>query len=111
MNERFGVAVGLKAMALGDQLCAQRLVIVDLAVEDHPERAVLIRNGLMAGAEVNDAETAHADGAAAFDMEAFVVRTAMANPVAHAFYEFEPGRTVAPDVACNSAHSSTLILV
>jgi hypothetical protein len=48
----------------------------------------------MPGAEIDDAEAAHSDGARAIDMEAFIVRAAMPDLVAHSanFGEFGPAR-------------------
>src|SRR5947209_8239171 len=60
----------------------------------------------MPRAQVDNAQPPHADRASALDVEALVVRTAMANPVAHAFHEFQSGRPLAPDIPRNAAHSN-----
>ncbi len=83
MNERLGVAVRLEAMPSRDQVTSQFLIAVDFAVENDPDGAVFVRDWLMTGIEVDDAEPPHAEAAWPVDMEALVIRPAMANPVAH----------------------------
>jgi hypothetical protein len=83
VDECFGVTVGFELMALADQVLAESLVVVDLTIEDHPDRAVFIRNGLMAGMEIDNAETAHADSAAAIDVETLVIGAAVPDLIAH----------------------------
>jgi len=58
VDDRFRVAVGAVLMAFGDQGLAQGAVVVDFAVEDDPERAIFVGDGLVAGFEVDDAEAA-----------------------------------------------------
>ena len=104
MHQGFGVAVGPETVAPGDEVFPQRPVIIDLAVKNHPQSAVFVGDRLMPRAQVDNAQPPHADRAASFDVETLVVRTAMANPVAHAFYEFESGRFATPDIPRNAAH-------
>jgi len=47
--------VGFEDVAAGDELLAQLEVVVDLAVEEDLERAVLVADGLPAAFEVDDA--------------------------------------------------------
>ena len=54
VNQYFGIGPCAKAMSQRGKLCAQRQVVVDLAVEDCPYAAVLVRNRLIAGMQVND---------------------------------------------------------
>src|SRR6476620_10069651 len=70
-------------MAAGEQACSQRLIVVDLAVEDDMDRAVLVRHGLMATSHIDDAEPAHADRHARRDMIPAVVGSSVPNGVAH----------------------------
>ena len=84
MNDGFGVALGAITVATSDQMLAQRPVIVDLAVEDDPDRTVFIADGLMAGGKVDDAKAAHAQADLALREDAVVVRTAVGHDVAHA---------------------------
>jgi hypothetical protein len=70
-------------MPVGNEGIAKRLVVIDLAVEDDPSAAVFIRDGLMPGAQIDDAEPAHAEAATAIDINAFVVGATMANLITH----------------------------
>ena len=83
MNQSFGVAVSAELMSLGDQILAQFLVVVDLAIEDHPDAAILVRDRLMTGAEIDDAEPAHPDAAGTVGVDTFIVGPAVADEVAH----------------------------
>ena len=47
MNDRFGVAVGIKGVAEFFELLAELEIVVDLAVENYPGGAVLIVDGLL----------------------------------------------------------------
>src|SRR5712692_9284963 len=83
MNDGFGVAVSAVGVSTRDQRFAQRLVVVDFAIEDDPERAVLVAHGLVAGGEIHDAEPAHADADAILRIYPLVVRPAMGHHVTH----------------------------
>src|SRR5262249_32227107 len=83
VNQRLRVGRGVELVAARDQIGAQFLVLVDLAVEDDPDAAIFIGDGLVAGIEVDDGEAAHTDGAAAIDIDAFLIGAAVANLAAH----------------------------
>ena len=48
MHEHFGVGIRAEAVSLIDQLAHQLAVVVDLAVEDDLDRAVLVADRLIA---------------------------------------------------------------
>ena len=52
---------GAEAMAVRDQLGTNRGKVVDLAVEDGPHRAVFVRQRLIAGREIDDAQPSVAE--------------------------------------------------
>src|SRR5437867_4730518 len=83
MDDGFCVAVGTIAMPALFQSCAQFGVIVDFAVEDDPNCAGLVAEGLVAAGDVNDAEAAHSDGGWSIGIYAFVVRATMGHGGAH----------------------------
>jgi hypothetical protein len=56
VNQRLGIGLGLEAVAEGLELPAQLDVVEDLAVEDDPDRVVLVGHGLIARGEIDDAE-------------------------------------------------------
>ena len=104
VDDGFGVAVGAEAMALGDELLAQFLVVVDLAVEDDPDAAVFVGDRLVTGAEIDDAEAAHADAAGPVGVDAFVIRPAMADEVGHGPDVGNLGAAVAQKKSRNPTH-------
>ncbi len=104
MDERLGIAGSAELVAARDQAGAQFLIIVDLAIEDDPHGTVLIRDGLVAGREIDNAQPAHADTAAAIDIHAFVVGTTMANLVAHGLDMGRLGGLIETHKTGNTAH-------
>src|SRR5687768_12029306 len=84
MNDRFGIAAGVELVTEFLQLLAQFEVVVDLAVGDDPRRTILVVNGLAAAFQVDDCQSAHSEADRTVDVEAVVVRPAMANRVTHA---------------------------
>jgi hypothetical protein len=83
VDEGFGVAARAKPVAPALQLRAERVVVVDLAVEDDHDRAVLVGDRLVPAGHVDDAEPAHADRDARADVAPFVVGPAMKDGAAH----------------------------
>ena len=107
MDDRFRVAGGLEDVAAPLQIAPQLLVVVDLAVEDDPDGAVLVRDRLEAVAQIDDAEAAHADGDAVADVDALIVGTAVRHDAAHrADLVLTNGLSVPPDYACDAAHGA-----
>ena len=54
MHQDFGVTVGLKAMAFPDQLLAKFAIVVDLPVQNRPDRTALVSDRLMASPGVDN---------------------------------------------------------
>ncbi len=109
VNDRLGVARRVENVARRFQPLPQLAIVVDLTVEDEPDRSVFVVNRLMAGRQVDDAQAAHAESGAGLHVHALIVRSAMANDVAHRANE--PGipiprraRRGAVCEACNTAH-------
>ena len=82
VGQRRRVAGAAQVVALCLELGAQRAVVVDLAVEDGDDVAVLVRHRLVAGREVDHAEAAVAERAASERRGGAVIRAAMADRVA-----------------------------
>ena len=84
---QYGLRVAVRAIdvAARFQGFAEIRVIVNLAVVDDVERAVLVGHRLMARRDINDAQTAVAQAHTPVNEDALVVRPAMRNHVAHAF--------------------------
>ena len=91
---RFGVAVGAEAVAGAFEPAAQLAEVVDLAVEDDPDRAVFVGHRLMPAGQVDDRQPPMAQGharrgfparlrAEAGGVDALVVRPAMREHVDH----------------------------
>src|SRR5690349_21725008 len=59
MDNDFSISVGTELMACGDQLSAQLLEVVDLAIKGNPDGFILIAHGLMPGRrKIDDREPA-----------------------------------------------------
>jgi hypothetical protein len=53
-----GIRLGFEDMALAEEVVAKGLIIVDLAVEDDPDRAILIGKRLVSPGQVDDRQPA-----------------------------------------------------
>ena len=62
VQDDLGVAAGAEGVAQGFEFGHQFLVVVDFAVEDDDDRVVFVEQGLLAGGDVNDRQTAVAEG-------------------------------------------------
>src|SRR5260370_25014722 len=83
MHQRFGIAVGSEVVTLANQIGSQFLVVVNLAIEYYPDSSVFVRNWLVAGGQIDDAEPPHADAAAAIEIKPFILWAAVPDLVAH----------------------------
>ena len=83
----------------------QLSVVVNLAVEDDPYRFIFICHGLMAGIQVDDAQTAHADGAALFYAIACIVGTPVPDLIAHYAHGGQTRLPLAQVISSNAAHN------
>ena len=83
VHEDLGVGAGAELVPAPPELLPQLLVVVDLAVEDHLQVAVFVRDRLVPAGEVDDAEPTHAEPEATFDEGAPVVGPPMPDGVAH----------------------------
>src|SRR5262249_32201466 len=110
MHDDFGIGVGVKLVAAGDQFFAQFREIVDFAVEHDPDRLVFVVDGLVSAGEVNDAEPAHAEPGSAAGVDALVVRPAVDDGAAHAPHGVgADGLAFPSDQPGYSAHRATSV--
>src|SRR5437773_6881807 len=79
-----------------DECGGQFTIIVNLAVEDYPDRAILVGEGLVAGIEVDDAEASHPDTQRCGRVDATSVRAPGSQRLAHLAEHFAicGGRTL-----------------
>src|SRR5579864_459010 len=91
-------------MAGANQIPTQFLEIVDLTVEHYPDGFVFVRNGLVAGAQVDDAEPPHAQTAATVQMIALVIRTPVPDLIAHQADIGEFSLTLAQKLSGDATH-------
>ena len=80
-----GLGVGLRPVGVSVrlELLAHLGVVVDLAVEHHPHRAVLVRQRLLPRAQIDDAETAVREGGLCVAMQPPFVGAPVRDDVAH----------------------------
>ena len=93
MGDHLGIAPGAEAMPRALEPLAQRPVIVDLAVADHADRAVLVRERLPTVRDVDDRQPPAAESGAALDRHPVAVGTAVDQRLTHAL---EQGRIRLP---------------
>ncbi len=73
VHQDLGVAAGPESMTAGQQPLPQWLIVVDLAVQDDPERFVLVGNRLPSPREVDDGEAAETEPEARLDVDRGIV--------------------------------------
>ena len=56
VDNGFGVGARGKNMAVGQQFLPQLGIVVDFAIEEYPDAAVLVGDGLMSSGNVNDTQ-------------------------------------------------------
>ena len=118
------VAVGFEAHPVPLELSAQLDVVVDLAVEHHPDRLVLVRHRLVAALEVDDRQPAEAERGAGdrvpggpqrvlAAVAALVVGAAVPQQLDHPLQRsgVDGPRRVVPDGAGDAAHVSCRLSV
>ena len=84
VDDDLGVRARREGVPAGGEDPGELAVVVDLAVEDDPDPAVLARHRLVAGREVDDLEPAHREPRGPVHEEALVVGPAVGEPVVHA---------------------------
>ncbi len=106
VNDGFRVAVSAITMATRDQLLTQDRVVVNLAIENDPDRSIFIADGLVPGCDIDDAEPSHAQADTSSSKSAFIVRTAMSHHIAHPTQAGYIDTLVSPEIknTCNSTH-------
>ena len=111
VREDLGVAAGAEGMALALQLGADRLVVVELAVLDAPERLVLVGEGLVARDDIDDAEPARSERDPGCGVEPAVVRAPVRHDVRHPLEHLEtdnlPGPPPDLDDSTDATHRLT----
>src|SRR5262249_10914898 len=107
VHEHFGIGVaGAEYMTELKELPAQLDVVVNLAVEDYPDRSILVPHRLTAAGDVDDGEAPVAEMYAKLivDPSPFSVRPAMGKLLGHAL---EQGAIDGPDEADQAAHHTS----
>jgi hypothetical protein len=84
VHDHLGVRARREAVPAREQLLPQRLEVVDLAVEDHHHRPVLVEHGLVARGQVDDGQAAMTQPHPALEVEAVRVGPAMRHGRGHA---------------------------
>ena len=103
LEDDLGVRVGGEGAAPGDQLLAQLLEVVHLAVVGQDEIAVGAGHGLVAVGQVDDGQPPVGDGAGVVHIIALVVGAPVADAVRHGLQGLPVGGG-AGDEAGNAAH-------
>ena len=87
VDDDLGIAAGVEDVAQGLELGDEFLEVVDLAVEHHRHRAILVEQRLLAGGEVDDGKPPVRERDAGLEVIAALVRAAMMLHVVHALHQ------------------------
>src|SRR5580704_4537260 len=106
MNDHFSIGFCLKSVPLALQLLSEFLIVVDFAVEDDPDRAIFIADGLVAGVQVNDCETAEPETYRSRDVVSLIIGSPMLNGIRHLLQQPRSyaGLSVEVKLSTNPAH-------
>ncbi len=102
VDEHLGVGGGAEAVAAALELTAQLAVVVDLAVLDDDDAAVLVGDRLIAAGEVDDRESPHRQRHAVSGKAALAVRPPVHEPRVHPPHRL--GVRAGPDHATDPTH-------
>ena len=72
----FSIAIRAKTMTLPFKFVTKRAIVINLAIENDPERLILVGNWLSPPAYINDGKAAMAQARVLAKVEALVVRSA-----------------------------------
>jgi hypothetical protein len=84
VDDDFDIRIGPETMAAGLQVSAQFLVVVDFSIAHNRDSAIFIGNGLIAGLQVDDAQSAEAETDAWFEKVPLPIRSPVGHHVRHA---------------------------
>src|SRR5256885_11782687 len=104
MDEHFAVGLALECVSTRQQPFSMLTKVVDFAIEDDPDRPVLVAHGLMAGGrKVDNREAAESQTHLRRRIvpRACVVRTAMRDGAGH---RFEQLRAMVANISADAAH-------
>ena len=107
VDQNLGIARGPESMPPGFEAVAKLGEVVDLAVEDGQDGAVLVGQGLVATGQVDDRQAAKPERDVGVAVRARVVRPAMLEPVGHRPKRVvpQPRIIIEPRRATDSAHA------
>src|SRR5437773_5047053 len=83
MKDRLAIRSGLEAMPMRLEIVPQLAVVVDFAVRNQPQRAVLVDERLMTAAHVDDRKAPHAECERSLDMCSFIVGSTVDRQPSH----------------------------
>src|SRR5438552_1387271 len=104
MRDEVDVGGGLKTVAALLEVAETLDVVVQLAVTDRGDGAVFVVDGLVAGCEVDDRETAHAEHRIVILVPSFAVRTAVDEAAQRLSHTLLRDRPVNANQSGNAAH-------
>jgi hypothetical protein len=83
VHDHLRVRARAEVMAAGRELRGELAVVVDLTVEDDPDRTVLVGQRLISGLEIDDTEPPHSEAQRTVEMLAASVRAPMEKGLRH----------------------------
>src|SRR5882672_8681411 len=108
VQDDFAVRSGLEAVSERNELLPELTKVIDLPVAHEPQRAVVVRKGLVSSRKIYDREAAHADRARAIGMMPLVVRSPVHDHAAHRGHQSRvSGRAIQLENAVDPAHGQT----
>jgi hypothetical protein len=85
VQDHFGIRLGVKSITTGGEITPDLLEIVDLAVENERNRTILVRHGLMAARQIDNAKPIESEPHVAVEVKTGIVGTPVVGNRPHAF--------------------------
>src|SRR5262249_14084206 len=106
VNDDLGIRVGVEAVPPALEFRTKPREVVNLTVEDHPDAFVFVMHGLVTASQIDDTQPSHSETDAILRVNAFVVRTAVNDRLAHPMDDLRlnHGAGVRTDNTRNPAH-------
>src|SRR3989442_13624786 len=107
VDDRFGVTVGIKAMAATFEFFFEFSIVVNLAVVDDPRRSIRVVNRLLSALQINDGQPPHGQPNAVVEIKTILIRTSMPDRVVHSRKDVAINlRVITANDTCYSTHAN-----
>src|SRR4051812_20349260 len=109
MHDHLGIAAGCEVVARARQLLAQLTKVIDLAVKDQLDHAILVGHRLVAAGQIDNRQAAHSHTNMLADIKAIAIRPTMMDRMIHSLDQaaLNRARPIGMQMPTDTAHRYT----